>query len=242
MLVIKMIMLVTHRAIWVTQLCLFSAGTSTVVAAGSENWSLWKYGYDEDAKEKNIFQPISLSSCVFLCSGKEGRLWAVWTRLRASKSPSSLPVIASVPLLIALVALATEKCSTEPELLLWFSRWFRRGIWLKSPTPRNANPTNPKLLIAKIELAAPPLVVLLTKLTLCVILNLLVSSCSFLLLNRWIAKFITERRCDRVELDFHANRAIRMSIQSIAMHYMCFLFLSTDALNSLKMFSHSGWR
>ena len=139
----------------------------------------------------------------------------------------------------------TPRCHREmfnrAPLLLWFSRWFRRGIWLSS-TPSNANPTNPKLLIANNRISGSPLVVLLTKLTLCVILNLLVSSCSFLLLNRWIAKFITERRCDRVELDFHANRAIRMSIQSIAMHYMCFLFLSTDALNSLKMFSHSGWR
>ena len=86
----------------------------------------------------------------------------------------------------------------------------------------NANPTNPKLLIANNRICGrrSPSVVLLTKLTLCVILNLLVSSCSFLLL-RWIAKFITERQCDRVELDLHANRAIRMSIQSIAMHYMC---------------------
>ena len=38
MMVMKMMMVVTHRAIWVTQLCLFSAGMSTVVAAGSKNW------------------------------------------------------------------------------------------------------------------------------------------------------------------------------------------------------------
>ena len=152
-----------------------------------------------------------------------------------------LPFSQSLP---QLLEPTREMSNRAPMLLLWFSRWFRRGIWLKPDAqPSNANPTtNPKLLIAINRISSSPPVVLLTKLTLCVILNLLVSSCSFLLLNRRIAKFITERRCDRVELDLHANRAIRMSIQSIAMHYMCFLFLSTDALNSLKMFSHSGWR
>ena len=195
---------------------------------------------DWDEMNVKYFSFPSRDIICFYLSGSEGRMRPVWTRLPGCRPSSSLPVIANRALDWLLIV---NQMFNRALLLLWFSRWFNRGIWLKARADNNANPTNPKLLIANNRICGrrSPSVVLLTKLTLCVILNLLVSSCSFLLL-RWIAKFITERQCDRVELDLHANRAIRMSIQSIAMHYMCFLFLSTDALNSLKMFSHSGWR
>ena len=89
-----MITLMTNRAIWVTQLFLFSAGTSTVADAGSQNWSALsiKICFNDEDFSTNIHFPLM---CFFCGAGSEGRLRAVRTRVSCCRPSSSLPVIAN---------------------------------------------------------------------------------------------------------------------------------------------------